>query len=74
VSGITALGFALAALNLWALVDAFRHHPPDRAMWVAMSLAGLACGVSTAPFLVPVAVYTAIAYMAVGRPTVIQVH
>lgn len=68
MSIVLAVGLAAAAVNLWALVDALRHHPRDRAMWVSLTLAGLACGLSTAPFLVPPAVYTAMAYLAVGHP------
>ena len=74
MSVVLAIGLVAAAVNLWALVDAIRHHPPDRSVWVSMSLAGLTCGASTAPFLVPVAVYTAMAYLAVGHPSPARVH
>jgi hypothetical protein len=37
-------------------------------MWVALALAGASCGASTAPFLAPVAVYTAIVYVGVAHP------
>ena len=64
---VLAIGLVAAAWNLWALVDTLRHGR-DRVMWVSLTLAGLACGLSTAPFLVPPAVYTAMAYLAAGRP------
>ena len=74
MSIVLAVGLVAAAVNLWALVDALRNHPRDRAMWVSMSLAGLARGASTAPFLAPVAVYTAMAYLAAGHPAPSRVH
>ena len=75
MSVVLAVGLTAAAVNLWAFVDTWRHPRPQwlrtrssRAMWASMSLAGLACGASTAPFLAPVAVYTAIAYLGVAHP------
>lgn len=70
-----AVGLVAGLVNLWALVDVW-YHPRrqwlasgrSRAMSVAMCLAGFACGVSTAPFLAPVAVYTAIVYVGVAHP------
>ncbi|HEX2039735.1 MAG TPA: hypothetical protein VHF47_08395 [Acidimicrobiales bacterium] len=70
-----AVGLAAGAVNLWALFDVWRHprrqwiaSGRSRVMWVSLALAGAACGFSTAPFLAPVAVYTAIAYVGVAHP------
>lgn len=70
-----AVGLAAGLVNLWALVDAWAHprrqwlaSGRSRIMWASMALAGASCGMSTAPFLVPVAVYTAIAYVGVAHP------
>jgi hypothetical protein len=69
MSVVLAIGIAAALANLWAVFDAIRHHARDRVLWVSLGLAGVACGFSTAPFLVPPAVYTAMAYLAVGHPS-----
>jgi hypothetical protein len=69
------IGVVAGLVNLWALVDVWRHprrqwlaSGRSRVMWVSLALAGAACGLSTAPFLTPVAVYTAIAYVGVAHP------
>lgn len=76
MSIVLVVGVVAGAVNLWALVDTWRHPRPEwlrtrssRAAWASMSLAGFACGASTAPFLAPVAVYTAIAYLGVAHPS-----
>lgn len=65
---VHALAFAAAAVNLWGFVDCLRHDwrgaEGTRGMWASLTVAGVACGVSTAPALAPVAVYLAFAYVA----------
>lgn len=70
-----AIGLTAGLVNLWALVDVWCHprrawkaSGNGRSMWVALTLAGVSCGASTAPFLAPVAVYTAIVYVGVAHP------
>ncbi|MDQ3757795.1 MAG: hypothetical protein M3394_08095 [Actinomycetota bacterium] len=70
-----AVGLAAGLVNVWALIDVWRHPRHQwlhagrsRVMWASMVLAGAACGASTAPFLAPVAVYTAIVYVGVAHP------
>jgi len=75
MTGPVAVGLVAGLVNLWALVDVWCHprrvwkaSGPSRPMWVALALAGASCGASTAPFLAPVAVYTAIVYVGVAHP------
>lgn len=70
-----AVGLAAGVVNLWALIDVWRHprrqwvaSGRSRVMWVSLALAGVACGASTAPFLAPIPVYTAIVYVGVAHP------
>ena len=75
MSIVFAVGIVAALANLWALLDTFRHprrqwrqSGVSRAMWATLTLAGFACGASTAPPLAPMAVYIAIAYVAAAHP------
>jgi hypothetical protein len=75
MSIVLAIGVIAALVNLWALVDTFRHprrqwrqSPGTRSMWAMLTLAGFACGASTAPMLAPISVYIAFAYAAAAHP------
>lgn len=75
------IGLTAGFFNLWALIDLCRH---PRREWLAsdrsralafwLSLAGFACGASTAPFLAAVPVYTAIFYWGVVHPPLRRVR
>ncbi|MBW3669765.1 MAG: hypothetical protein KY443_11205 [Actinobacteria bacterium] len=72
---VLAVGAAAALVNLWGFVDTWFHprrqwrrSGRSRAMWASLTLAGFACGASTAPWLVPLSVYIAIAYAAAAHP------
>jgi hypothetical protein len=75
MSIVLAVGVVAALVNLWAFVDTWRHprrqwrnSPGSRTMWAMLTLAGFACGASTAPMLAPIAVYIAFAYAAAAHP------
>jgi hypothetical protein len=70
-----AVGLAAGVVNLWAFLDVWLHprrqwvaSGRSRVMWASLALAGTACGLSTAPFLAAIPVYTGIAYLGVAHP------
>jgi hypothetical protein len=70
-----AIGVGAGVLNFFALVDLCLHRRREwllsgrsRALAFWLSLAGFTCGVSTAPFLAAIPIYTGIFYWGVVHP------